>query len=74
MITVGMKIRFRPAGQPDPTFRPDAPPPRKVTGRVVEVHAHNCVVAWQEGGVTIRECFGIRKGVLQDRSLEVVRR
>lgn len=73
MITVGMKIRFRPAGQPDPTFRPDAPLPRKVTGRVVEVHAHNCVVAWQEGGVTLRESFPVRNGVLADKSLEVVR-
>jgi len=73
MITVGMKLRFKPAGQPDLTSRPDAGPTRKVTGRVVEVHPHNCTVEWQEGACTLRESFPVRDGVLADRSVEVVR-
>lgn len=73
MITIGTKLRFRPSGETDNNFYPERRNHR-VTGTVTHVSRHLCVVEWQEGGTTLRECFGIRKGVLQDRSVEVVRR
>ena len=74
MIIEGMKIRFRPSGWGDGQDYPKLKIPDKVTGTVTYVSRHLCVVEAEYDGVTIRECFGIRKGVLQDRSVEVVRR
>ena len=71
MITIGMKLRFRPAGQTDSNFFPEAKKYR-VTGTVIAVHPNNITVEYQTDGGPIREAFGIRKGLLQDRSLEVV--
>ena len=73
MITIGTKLRFRPSGWGDGQDYPNLKIPDKVTGTVTHVSRHLCVVEAEYDGVTLRECFGIRKGVLQDRSVEVVR-
>lgn len=73
MITEGMKIRFRPSGWGDGQDYPNLKIPGKVTGVVTYVSRHLCVVEAKYNGVTIRESFGLYKGVLRDRSLEVVR-
>ena len=73
MITIGTKIRFRPSGWGEGQEYPGLKIPGKIVGTVTDVTKHLCVVEAEYDGVTIRECFGIRKGALQDRSLEVVR-
>ena len=73
MITVGMKLRFRPAGLPDNNFFPEAKQ-RRVTGTVIAVNSHNITVEYLSDGGPIREGLPIRGGVLLDRSVEVVRR
>lgn len=73
MITIGTKIRFRPSGWGDGQDYPNLKIPGKVTGTVTYVTDKLCVVKADCGGVTIRESFGIYKGELRDKSLEVVR-
>lgn len=68
-----MKIRFRPSGWGDGQDYPKLKIPGKVTGTVTYVTDKLCVVEAEYNGVIIRECFGIYKGVLKDKSLEVVR-
>ena len=73
MITIGTKIRFRPSGWGDGTDYPKLKIPGKIVGTVTDVTKHLCVVTADYNGVTIRESFGLYKGELRDRSLEVVR-
>lgn len=73
MITTGTRIRFRPSGWGEPQEHPGVKIPGRVTGAVTYVTDRLCVVEAEYDGVTIRECFGIYRGELRDKSLEVLR-
>ena len=73
MITIGMKIRFKPSGWGEGQDYPGLKIPGKIVGTVTDVTKHLCVVEAEVHGVTIRECFGLYKGELRPHMAEVVR-